>query len=55
MPVSTADLYVKPVQETKFEVVRPLIRKDGVPEGLLTGCWDEIRGVMRGSVNYGRY
>lgn len=53
--VPAADLHVQPIEETKAEVVRGFLCEAGVPGGLLTGGWDELRGVIRGSLNHGRY
>lgn len=53
--VNSAGPYVQLVQEKNVEVVGRFLRKAGVPEGLLTGDWDELRGFIRGRPNYHRY
>lgn len=47
--------YDQPAQDSSVEIVRRFLREAGVPEDLLTGGWDELRGLVCGRLNYGRY
>lgn len=52
--VNSADLNVQPVQTTNVKVVRKFLREAGVPEGLLDGIWDGLRGFIHGRHDYCR-
>lgn len=53
-PDVSMDQYQQPVQESNVDVVKRFLHEAGVPDGLLTGGWDELRGLIRGRLSYGR-
>lgn len=55
----TADASVQYTQPTvgngEVEVVRRFIREVGLPDGILTGVWSELRSLVRSSFSYDRF